>query len=164
MGQGPRVRAREPLLPLWGSPGRATGVAGRRAGCWAGSPGWPGSAPTPSLQTIVCAWLNFAGSVFRTLPFMAGGIQDPFAFLMGGQSLCALAQTLVVFSPAKLAALWFPEHQRATANMIGTMCEWRGVRLMVSRGLVRGSCHLCAPSSQRAKGSACGLGTRPGHG
>lgn len=87
--------------------------------------GWPGSALSLSLslQTIVCAWLNFAGSVFRTLPFLFVEIQDPFAFLMAGQSLCALAQTLVIFSPAKLAALWFPEHQRATANMIGTMCE-----------------------------------------
>ncbi|XP_042793114.1 solute carrier family 49 member A3 isoform X2 [Panthera leo] len=89
--------------------------------------------------TIVCAWLNFAGSVFRTLPFMVGGIQDPFAFLMGGQSLCALAQTLVVFSPAKLAALWFPEHQRATANMIGTMSNPLGILVanLLSPALVK---------------------------
>ncbi|XP_045852839.1 solute carrier family 49 member A3 isoform X5 [Meles meles] len=77
--------------------------------------------------TIVGAWLNFAGSVFRTLPFLFIEIQDPFAFLMAGQSLCALAQTLVIFSPAKLAALWFPEHQRATANMIGTMSNPLGI-------------------------------------
>lgn len=102
-------------------------MAGQRSGCWGGGNlVWPGSNLTPSLQTIVCAWLNFAGSVFRTLPFLFLEIQDPFAFLMGGQTLCALAQTLVIFSPAKLAALWFPEHQRATANMIGTMCEWQG--------------------------------------
>ncbi|XP_026917228.1 solute carrier family 49 member A3 isoform X2 [Acinonyx jubatus] len=89
--------------------------------------------------TIVCAWLNFAGSVFRTLPFMVGGIQDPFAFLMGGQSLCALAQTLVVFSPAKLAALWFPEHQRVTANMIGTMSNPLGILVanLLSPALVK---------------------------
>ncbi|XP_045330830.1 solute carrier family 49 member A3 isoform X4 [Leopardus geoffroyi] len=89
--------------------------------------------------TIVCAWLNFAGSVFRTLPFMVGRIQDPFAFLMGGQSLCALAQTLVVFSPAKLAALWFPEHQRATANMIGTMSNPLGILVanLLSPALVK---------------------------
>ncbi|XP_025777744.1 solute carrier family 49 member A3 [Puma concolor] len=89
--------------------------------------------------TIVCAWLNFAGSVFRTLPFMVGGIQDPFAFLMGGQSLCALAQTLVIFSPAKLAALWFPEHQRATANMIGTMSNPLGILVanLLSPALVK---------------------------
>ncbi|XP_053778765.1 solute carrier family 49 member A3 isoform X2 [Desmodus rotundus] len=77
--------------------------------------------------TILCAWLNFVGSVLRALPCMPLRVQDPFAFLMGGQSLCALAQTLVIFSPAKLAALWFPEHQRATANMIGTMANPLGV-------------------------------------
>nr|XP_039324353.1 solute carrier family 49 member A3 isoform X6 [Saimiri boliviensis boliviensis] len=71
--------------------------------------------------TILGAWLNFAGSVLRIVPCVAAGTRNPFAFLMGGQSLCALAQTLVIFSPAKLAALWFPEHQRATANMLATM-------------------------------------------
>ncbi|XP_011384380.1 major facilitator superfamily domain-containing protein 7 [Pteropus vampyrus] len=76
---------------------------------------------------VLGAWLNFAGSVLRALPCMVVGIQDPFAFLMGGQSLCALAQPLIIFSPAKLAALWFPEHQRATANMIGTMSNPLGV-------------------------------------
>ncbi|KAM5338770.1 solute carrier family 49 member A3 [Glossophaga mutica] len=77
--------------------------------------------------TILCAWLNFGGSVLRAMPCMPVSVQDSFAFLMSGQSLCALAQTLVVFSPAKLAALWFPEHQRATANMIGTMANPLGV-------------------------------------
>ncbi|KAB0398244.1 hypothetical protein E2I00_008834 [Balaenoptera physalus] len=52
--------------------------------------------------------------------------QDPFAFLMGGQSLCALAQTLVI-SPAKLAALWFPERQRAPANTICTVSNPLGI-------------------------------------
>nr|XP_035950196.1 solute carrier family 49 member A3 isoform X1 [Halichoerus grypus] len=66
-------------------------------------------------------------------------IQDPFPFLMGGQGLCALAQTLVVFSPAKLAALWFPEHQRATANMIGTMSNPLGILVanLLSPALVK---------------------------
>ncbi|XP_016806592.1 solute carrier family 49 member A3 isoform X3 [Pan troglodytes] len=77
--------------------------------------------------TILGAWLNFAGSVLRMVPCMVVGTQNPFAFLMGGQSLCALAQSLVIFSPAKLAALWFPEHQRATANMLATMSNPLGV-------------------------------------
>ncbi|XP_045690169.1 solute carrier family 49 member A3 isoform X4 [Phyllostomus hastatus] len=77
--------------------------------------------------TVLCASLNFVGSVLRAMPCMPAVVPDPFAFLMCGQSLCALAQTLVVFSPAKLAALWFPEHQRATANMIGTMANPLGV-------------------------------------
>nr|XP_051683982.1 solute carrier family 49 member A3 isoform X8 [Oryctolagus cuniculus] len=77
--------------------------------------------------TILGAWLNFAGSGLRALPCVAVGIPRPFAFLMAGQSLCALAQTLVIFSPAKLAALWFPERQRATANMIATMSNPLGI-------------------------------------
>ncbi|XP_044801468.1 solute carrier family 49 member A3 isoform X9 [Bubalus bubalis] len=77
--------------------------------------------------TTLGAFLNFWGSVIRSMPCMALGIQDPFVFLLGGQSFCALAQTLVIFSPAKLAALWFPEHQRATANMIGTMSNPLGI-------------------------------------
>lgn len=89
--------------------------------------------------TILCAWLNFAGSVLRSLPSMIKGTPAPFAFLMGGQSLCALAQTLVIFSPAKLAALWFPEHQRATANMVGTMANPLGILLanVLSPALVK---------------------------
>uniref|UniRef100_H0XR25 Solute carrier family 49 member 3 n=1 Tax=Otolemur garnettii TaxID=30611 RepID=H0XR25_OTOGA len=61
--------------------------------------------------TILGAWLNFTGTVLCTLPCVAIGTLHPFTFLMGGQSLCAVAQTLVIFSPVKLAALWFPEHQ-----------------------------------------------------
>lgn len=76
---------------------------------------------------ILGAWLNFAGSVLRIVPCVVVGTQNPFAFLMGGQSLCALAQSLVIFSPAKVAALWFPEHQRATANMLATISNPLGV-------------------------------------
>lgn len=77
--------------------------------------------------TILGAWLNFAGSLLRAVPCLDVRIPNPFAFFMSGQSLCALAQTLVISSPAKLAALWFPEHQRATANMIGTMANPLGI-------------------------------------
>ncbi|XP_040589420.1 solute carrier family 49 member A3 isoform X2 [Mesocricetus auratus] len=77
--------------------------------------------------TVLGAWLNFAGSLLRAVPCLDVRIPNPFAFFMSGQSLCALAQTLVISSPAKLAALWFPEHQRATANMIGTMSNPLGI-------------------------------------
>ncbi|KAK2115147.1 hypothetical protein P7K49_005773 [Saguinus oedipus] len=85
------------------------------------------AAGEPSRATILGAWLNFAGSVLRIVPCVAAGTRNAFAFLMGGQSLCALAQTLVIFSPAKLAALWFPDHQRATANMLATMSNPLGI-------------------------------------
>ncbi|XP_008062200.1 major facilitator superfamily domain-containing protein 7 [Carlito syrichta] len=91
--------------------------------------------------TILGAWLNFAGSVLRTLPCVTGRTPDPFVFFMGGQSLCALAQTLVIFSPTKLAALWFPEHQRAMANMIATMSNPLGILVanVLSPALVKKS-------------------------
>ncbi|XP_023556311.1 major facilitator superfamily domain-containing protein 7 isoform X8 [Octodon degus] len=89
--------------------------------------------------TILGAWLNFLGSTLRALPCLAVRIPRPFAFFMAGQSLCALAQTLVIFSPAKLAALWFPEHQRATANMMATMSNPLGILVanLLSPALVK---------------------------
>ncbi|XP_060040492.1 solute carrier family 49 member A3, partial [Erinaceus europaeus] len=89
--------------------------------------------------TLLSAWLNVAGSALRALPCVLPTPGAPFAFLLGGQSLCALAQTLVVFSPAKLAALWFPEHQRALANTVATMSNPLGVLVanLLSPALVR---------------------------
>ncbi|XP_055467718.1 solute carrier family 49 member A3 [Psammomys obesus] len=89
--------------------------------------------------TILGAWLNFSGSLLRAVPCLDVRIPNPFAFFVSGQSLCALAQTLVVCSPAKLASLWFPEHQRATANMIGTMSNPLGILManVLSPALVK---------------------------
>lgn len=64
------------------------------------------------------------GAVLRflgTLPGESFKIQYPIVML--GQTLGALAQPLIIFAPTKLAALWFPDHQRATANMIASMGE-----------------------------------------
>ncbi|ELR60806.1 Major facilitator superfamily domain-containing protein 7, partial [Bos mutus] len=46
--------------------------------------------------TTLGAFLNFWGSMIRSMPCMAVDIQDPFVFLLGGQTFCALAQTLRV--------------------------------------------------------------------
>ena len=43
--------------------------------------------------------------------------------LIGGQSLAAIAQPFFLFVPAKIAAVWFKENQRTTANMITSMCK-----------------------------------------
>ncbi|XP_078004668.1 solute carrier family 49 member A3 isoform X2 [Phascolarctos cinereus] len=90
-------------------------------------------------STILCAWLNAIGSVIRLFPCIHFMGDYHFLYFMIGQSFCALAQVLVIFSPAKLAALWFPEHQRATANMIATMSNPLGVLLanMGSPALVK---------------------------
>ncbi|XP_007953964.2 solute carrier family 49 member A3 [Orycteropus afer afer] len=111
---------------------------------------------------ILGAWLNFLGSVLRTVPCMVW-VWNPFAYLMAGQSLCALAQTLVVFSPAKLAAVWFPEHQRATANMIATMSNPLGILLanVLSPALVKNESDiiLMLPAYVIPAGVVCLLAT-----
>ncbi|KAF7239988.1 Solute carrier family 49 member A3 [Varanus komodoensis] len=78
---------------------------------------------------LLCAWLNMTGSIIRifsVLDFLSLGSLN-FAYLLLGQCLCAMAQPLIIFSPTKLAALWFPDHQRATANMIGSMSNPLGL-------------------------------------
>lgn len=40
-----------------------------------------------------------------------------------GQSLAAVAQTLLLPLPPKLAALWFGDSQRVFANMITSTCN-----------------------------------------
>ncbi|XP_030824459.1 solute carrier family 49 member A3 isoform X2 [Camarhynchus parvulus] len=72
---------------------------------------------------VLSAWLNMVGSItrmFSVLKFLSLGSQS-YWYLFVGQCFSALAQPLIIFSPTKLAALWFPDHQRATANMIASM-------------------------------------------
>ncbi|CAB1337304.1 unnamed protein product [Coregonus sp. 'balchen'] len=77
---------------------------------------------------VLGSWLNMLGAVLRFVGVL-GSIPSAakFPVVMGGQTLCALAQPLVIFTPTKLAALWFPEHQRATANMIASMSNPLGI-------------------------------------
>ncbi|KAM6980825.1 solute carrier family 49 member A3 [Aplochiton taeniatus] len=80
------------------------------------------------ITLILGSWLNMLGAALR----LVGVLQSPdpgvsYSVVMTGQTLCAVAQTLVYFSPTKLAALWFPEHQRATANMIASMSNPLGL-------------------------------------
>ncbi|KAG2466516.1 S49A3 protein, partial [Polypterus senegalus] len=83
---------------------------------------------TVGLKTclILSSWLNMIGSILRYLSTVNTNI---YPVLMVGQTISALAQPLVLFSPTKLAALWFPEHQRATANMLASMSNPLGVLL-----------------------------------
>ncbi|XP_042349634.1 solute carrier family 49 member A3 [Plectropomus leopardus] len=79
---------------------------------------------------ILGAWLNMFGALLR---FLGTPPEEQFHyryyFAMLGQLLGAFAQPLVIFTPTKLAALWFPEHQRATANMIASMSNPLGILL-----------------------------------
>ncbi|XP_069486701.1 solute carrier family 49 member A3 isoform X3 [Ambystoma mexicanum] len=81
-------------------------------------------------MVILSAWLNMLGSVVRyfgVLLFISKEIGYPLLLL--GQCICAVAQPLVLFSPTKLAAVWFPEHQQATANMMSSMSNPLGILL-----------------------------------
>ncbi|KAJ8262531.1 hypothetical protein GJAV_G00167480 [Gymnothorax javanicus] len=83
------------------------------------------------ISLILGAWLNMVGSGLRFLSVLSSLPPSVryLPLLMGGQTLCALAQTLIIFSPTKLAALWFPQHQRATANMMASMANPVGILL-----------------------------------
>uniref|UniRef100_A0ACB8ESD0 Uncharacterized protein n=1 Tax=Sphaerodactylus townsendi TaxID=933632 RepID=A0ACB8ESD0_9SAUR len=78
---------------------------------------------------MLCAWLNMVGSIVRVLSIVDLLSLSSFnvVYLLVGQCLCAMAQPLIVFAPTKLAAVWFPDHQRATANMIASMSNPLGI-------------------------------------
>lgn len=77
-----------------------------------------------TLQLILGSWLNMLGAVLRFFGTPSSeGFNVPYPIVMLGQTLGAIAQPLIIFTPTKMAALWFPDHQRATANMITSMCE-----------------------------------------
>ncbi|XP_069623766.1 solute carrier family 49 member A3 isoform X1 [Ranitomeya imitator] len=81
---------------------------------------------------IISSWLNMTGSIVRSVSavtFLMNTGTSNLVWLFVGQSICAVAQPLVLFVPAKLAAVWFPEHQRATANMIASMSNPFGIFL-----------------------------------
>lgn len=79
---------------------------------------------------ILCAWLNMAGAVVRVVATVSSiDISVQYIIVMVGQILCAIAQPLAIFAPTKLAAVWFPDHQRATANMIASMSNPLGILL-----------------------------------
>ncbi|XP_012946701.1 solute carrier family 49 member A3, partial [Aplysia californica] len=79
--------------------------------------------------SIICAaWLNFLGSVIRNLTaysFMPHSAQFPV--LIFGQVVAACGQTFVMFTPAKTAALWFPDSQRTIANTLASMSNPLGI-------------------------------------
>ncbi|TDH07329.1 hypothetical protein EPR50_G00104960 [Perca flavescens] len=97
------------------------------------------------ITLILGAWLNMFGGLVR---FFGKSEEDqytiPYAAVMVGQTLGAIAQPLIIFTPTKLAALWFPDHQRATANMIASMSNPLGLLLanIISPLIVRTSTQI----------------------
>lgn len=82
------------------------------------------------ITLILGSWLNMLGAVLRFCGSQSeSGFTILYPVVMLGQTFGALAQPLIIFTPTKLAALWFPDHQRATANMIASMSNPLGLLL-----------------------------------
>ncbi|XP_008289945.1 solute carrier family 49 member A3 isoform X2 [Stegastes partitus] len=97
------------------------------------------------ITLVLGSWLNMLGALMRyagtaSLP----GYTNYFPIVMLGQTLAAVAQPLIIFTPTKVAALWFPDHQRATANMIASMSNPLGVLLanIISPMMAETSAHI----------------------
>uniref|UniRef100_A0A672G8A8 Major facilitator superfamily (MFS) profile domain-containing protein n=1 Tax=Salarias fasciatus TaxID=181472 RepID=A0A672G8A8_SALFA len=82
------------------------------------------------ITLILGSWLNMFGAMIRFLAMAPSlSAQARYGVVMLGQTLGAMAQPLMIFAPTKLAALWFPDHQRATANMVASMANPLGILL-----------------------------------
>lgn len=83
------------------------------------------------ITLIVGSWLNMTGALVRFVgaSLTRDDLTKRYSVVFLGQTLSALAQPLIIFTPTKLAALWFPEHQRATANMLASMSNPLGLLL-----------------------------------
>lgn len=66
--------------------------------------------------------MNGLGSVLRVVAVLhLSNGHGLYWLLMLGQCLCAIAQPFGLFPPTLVAAVWFPNDQRAIANMLASM-------------------------------------------
>eukprot|EP00112_Aurelia_sp_Birch-Aquarium-sp1_P011234 Seg2363.3 transcript_id=Seg2363.3/GoldUCD/mRNA.D3Y31 product="Feline leukemia virus subgroup C receptor-related protein 2" protein_id=Seg2363.3/GoldUCD/D3Y31 len=75
------------------------------------------------ITIIMGAMLSGIGSCFRAI----GANRDGFSFIVLGQVSAAFGQSFLLFLPPRLAAIWFPDHERATASSIGMLMSMSGV-------------------------------------
>ena len=78
-------------------------------------------------SVLAGALLNAAGAWLRFGSDFMGG--DKLSVLFIGQLLAAIAQPVILDSPTMLAATWFGENERATANMIASVANPVGVAM-----------------------------------
>ncbi|KAK7479160.1 hypothetical protein BaRGS_00029601, partial [Batillaria attramentaria] len=77
---------------------------------------------------ILASWLNLIGSLLRNLTtYDVISADAKYPVLLCGQLLAACAQPFIMFVPTKLAALWFPDTQRAVANTLASMANPLGI-------------------------------------
>lgn len=83
-------------------------------------------------QILAAAYLNLVGSALRNLTVFSFVPDDHrFTVLIVGQVVAACGQCFIMFTPAKTAALWFPDSQRAMATTLTTMGEIKSLVLTV---------------------------------
>ena len=78
-----------------------------------------------SLQLYLGAIFNVTGSVLRWLSsasfMVCSSSGAAFALAMTGQVLTACAQPFLLYSPTKLANLWFGDKERAFCTMLASL-------------------------------------------
>eukprot|EP01136_Pigoraptor_vietnamica_P017044 Opistho-1_new@61670 len=78
---------------------------------------------------LIGAVLNFVGAWVRYVSDFVPGRDGSFGVLFVGQTLAACAQPFILNAPTKLAAVWFGEKERATANTIASVSNPLGVAI-----------------------------------
>lgn len=79
---------------------------------------------------ILGAWVNAAGAVLRAWSGLDAVPPDArFPIAMAGQIVASAAQGVPMFGITKLAAMWFPDGQRAIASSIASMSNPLGILL-----------------------------------
>jgi hypothetical protein len=71
--------------------------------------GLRGAVVAGCLLNFVGAWMRYVGST------------DPnwFTLVFVGQVFCAISQCFLLFVPARLATVWYPENEQSTATGVG---------------------------------------------
>ncbi|XP_060599037.1 solute carrier family 49 member A3-like [Ruditapes philippinarum] len=79
------------------------------------------------LTFMIAAWTNGVGSLLRNISAMDFvPLENKYSVVLTGQILVACGEKFVMMMPTKLAAIWFPENQRALANMLGGITDALG--------------------------------------
>ncbi|XP_041476852.1 solute carrier family 49 member A3-like isoform X1 [Lytechinus variegatus] len=76
---------------------------------------------------ILGACCNTVGIVIRYVSVFSFFSNYRYLVVMVGQGLASLAQPCFLFTPTKVAAVWFPEGQRTTANTVGSTSNPLGI-------------------------------------
>eukprot|EP01137_Pigoraptor_chileana_P030615 Opistho-2@17354 len=93
------------------------------------SSSWALDARGLRFGVLIGAVLNFIGGWVRYASEFAPSRDGSFAVLFFGQTLAACAQPFILNAPTKLAAVWFGEKERATANTIASVSNPLGVAI-----------------------------------